>query len=308
MRIRKHLKALLKGMTQWLDEENKDPSPQIPPAETPWYEQATPFDNGYLWLLGNFSKLMKDPICSRRPQYIWGVLQGAALAKVLGMLHISVIEFGVGGGAGLLTLERIAELCEEMVDIRIEVYGFDTGTGSPKPQDYRDCPHKFLEGYYPLDKEQLAKRLRRARLQLGLVKDTVGAFIQSIPPPVAFVGFDLCMYSSMKDALQLFDADDGLLLPRTSCSFRNVIGKDYCEYTGELLAIAEFNSMHVMRKVSAIPGFQFIIPSPFNSLWWIQMMYNLHIFDHPLYNSPEALWQPAVIDLDGNEIYKPVPK
>jgi len=136
MRVRKHLKALLKGMTQWHDEEDKDPSPQIPPAETPWYEQPTPFDNGYLWLFGNFSKLMKAPICSRRPQYIYGVLQGAALAKVLGMQQISVIEFGVGGGAGLLALEHTAERCEDLVGIDIDVYGFDTGTGQPRPQDY----------------------------------------------------------------------------------------------------------------------------------------------------------------------------
>jgi len=166
----------------------------------------------------------------------------------------------------------------------------------------------MLEGYYPADKEQLAKRMRRARLKLGLVKDTVGAFIQSTPPPVDFVGFDFAMYSSTKDALRLFDADDGLLLPRTPCSFRSAIGKDYCEYTGELLAIAEFNSTHVTRKLQAIRTLSLFFPYPFNCMWWIEMMYTFHSFYHPLYNIPESLRQPAAMDTDGNEIYQEVPK
>ena len=144
---------------QWLDERDKNSGAEVPPADTP----SVPLDNSYPRLVTHFVKLMQDPICSTHPQYIYGVLQGAALAKVLGMQRISVLEFGVGAGAGLLALERTAERCEEMVDIGIEVYGFDTGTGMPKPQDYRDCPYKMLEGYYPADKEQLAKRMRRAQ-------------------------------------------------------------------------------------------------------------------------------------------------
>lgn len=304
MRVRKQLKALIHGMMQWLDEGDKDPSPEVPSTDT----SSVPFDNSYPWLVTNFVKLMQDPICSRRPQYIYGVLQGAALAKVLGVPQISVLEFGVGSGAGLLALERIAERSEGLVGIGIDVYGFDTGTGMPKPQDYRDCPQKMLEGYYPVDQDELATRLRRAHLKLGLVKDTVEAFIQSNPPLMAFVAFDLVMYSSTKDAFRLFDADDALLLPRTPCSFRSAIGKDYCEYTGELLAISEFNSAHVMRKLQAIRTLYLFFPYPFNCMWWIEMMYTFHSFNHPLYNSPESLRQPAIIDIDGNEIYESVPK
>jgi hypothetical protein len=43
-----------------------------------------------------------------RPQYAYGVFHAADLAKRLGVSAISVIEFGVAGGLGLLALENIA--------------------------------------------------------------------------------------------------------------------------------------------------------------------------------------------------------
>jgi len=55
-----------------------------------------PFDNTYAWLNWAFSQVSSNasPLCKSRPQYIWGIAQGAALAKVLGENRISVIEFG----------------------------------------------------------------------------------------------------------------------------------------------------------------------------------------------------------------------
>src|SRR5271156_3346394 len=75
--------------------------------------RPVPFDNTYPWLNYTFLKLMKDSGCAQRQQYAWGVIQGAALAKVLGISRISVIELGVAGGCGLITLERIAENVEK---------------------------------------------------------------------------------------------------------------------------------------------------------------------------------------------------
>ena len=61
---------------------------------------------------------MRDEQCARRPSYPWGVLQGAALAKVLAVPRISVLEFGGAGGAGLLALERAAERAKELTGVR----------------------------------------------------------------------------------------------------------------------------------------------------------------------------------------------
>src|SRR5262245_13456792 len=76
-----------------------------------------------------------------RPHYTYCLFQAALLAQRLGIERISVIEFGVAGGNGLLELERIAAQVEANLNTRIEIWGFDTGAGLPKPLDYRDIPY-----------------------------------------------------------------------------------------------------------------------------------------------------------------------
>ena len=83
------------------------------------------------------------------------MVQGAGLAQVLRIPRISVIEFGVAGGNGLMALQDIAARVEAIFGVIIDVYGFDTGVGLPKPTDYRDLPNVFVEGFYPMDVEKL---------------------------------------------------------------------------------------------------------------------------------------------------------
>jgi len=294
MDLKKHLRMVARRAQRWLLEEERPPSPAVPDV---------PFDNRDDWMQASYVKLNQEPVCAKRPQYIWGVLQGAALGRVLGITRISVIEFGVAGGAGLLAMERAAEIAEEMVGIKIDVYGFDTGMGLPNTTDYRDVPFRWSEGFWPLDKQTLQKRLRRARLVLGLTKDTIPAFIQANPATVAFAAFDLTLYSSTADALQLFGAEHNLLLPRTFCMFRSLVGSrgDQCDYIGERLAIHEFNTKHATRKLSPMYGLRHFVPAVNNWLW-PDLFYCLHIFDHPLYSKPSSLRQNVAIDADGNEI------
>lgn len=269
-------------------------------SQSPTSLISVPFDNSYAWLLAAFDRVMQDPECATRPQYVYGILQGTALAKVLGINRISVIEFGVGGGAGLVAMECIAEYGEKMVDIAVDVYGFDTATGFPKPKDYRDIPYKWSEGFYPCDKNELLKRLRRSHLKIGLLSETLPVFVQNGVSPIAFVGTDICLYSSTKEALKLFDANPNLLLPRLPCSFRGAVGKDFSDYTGELLAVSEFNAEHSMRKISPIRGMEYFLPPRYRS-FWIPMLHSLHIFDHPLYDHPESRQQSAIVDINDRE-------
>jgi hypothetical protein len=250
------------------------------------------YECAYIWLNLILTKLMAEDGEALRPNYTWGVLQGVHLAKTLGADRVSVIEFGVAGGNGLVSLERIAEKVELILGVGIDVYGFDTGRGLPKPLDYRDCPNLWSEGIYVMDEEKLRKRLKRAHLLLGLVEDTVSQFIKSKPSPVAFVSFDLDYYTSTMQAFKLLDADHALLLPRIYCYFDDILGFTYSEYNGERLAISEFNSSHETTKVSPIYGLKYFLPSLYAQAEWSEQFYIAHIFNHELYGRSDGLGGP----------------
>ncbi len=245
-------------------------------------------DYAYPWLNSIFTKLLSEGLARERSWYTWGVLQGVYLAKVVGIKRVSVIEFGVAGGNGLVSLERIAEKVEKIFGVDVDVYGFDSGSGLPKPLDYRDCPNLWSSGYFPMDKEKLQRRLQRAKLFLGLVEDTVPEFIKSKPSPVAFISFDLDYYTSTMQAFRLLEADENLLLPRIHCYFDDIMGFTYSDYNGERLAISEFNASHSSRKISPIYGLRYFLPAPHAQADWSEMFYIAHIFDHNLYDRDDG--------------------
>jgi hypothetical protein len=224
-----------------------------------------------------------------RPHFVWGVVQGAHLARALGIKRISVIEFGVAGGNGLICLEQVAAGVERALDIKIDVYGFDTGGGLPPPKDHRDLPNLWTERAFPMDAAELRGRLKKARLVLGLVKETIGQFVDARPHPVAFISFDLDYYSSTMEAFELLDAEKELLLPRVYCYFDDILGFTYSDFAGERLAIADFNASHRLRKISPIYGLRYFLPAPYDQARWNEMMFIAHLFDHDLYGRYDGL-------------------
>ena len=78
-----------------------------------------------------------------RPAYAYCAYHAAMLAKKLGIDALSLIEFGVAGGNGLLFLERFASRIERALNLRVEVYGFDTGEGLPHLGGPEDMPYWF---------------------------------------------------------------------------------------------------------------------------------------------------------------------
>lgn len=233
-----------------------------------------------------------------RPNYSWSVVQAAHLAKAIGLPRISVIEFGVAGGNGLLALERAAEIVESMFGVGIDVYGFDSGKGLPKPVDYRDLPHFWKESSFVMDEEKLRERLRRAQLWIGPVAETVPAFIGSRPAPVGFIAFDLDYYSSTKEALRVLEADREMVMPRVHCYFDDILGFSYSEFTGERLAIQEFNDAHRFRKLSPIRGLQYYLLPSYRDEPWPQQMFLAHLFDHPLYGQFDHIHKEVTTGLD----------
>src|SRR5262245_35619699 len=194
-----------------------------------------------------------------RPSYTWGVLQGAHLAGALGIGRISVIEFGVAGGNGLVALELAAEKTQVLLGVQIDVHGFDTGRGLPCPVDYRDHPNIYMESTFRMDEETLRLRLRSTQLHVGLIKETIPRFLASGPSPIAFISFDLDYYSSTVDALGVLQADAARLLPRVHCYFDDIMGLTCSEWAGERLAINEFNEHQSRRKISSIFGLKYFL-------------------------------------------------
>lgn len=239
-----------------------------------------------------FREVMK--VDKARAQYVWGVLCGADLAKKLGIENISVIEFGVAGGNGLVCLEKISSLIEKIYSIKIDVYGFDAGRGLPKPVDYRDLPNLWGEGYFPMDVEKLKERINKAELILGGVKETVPQFLESNPAPIAFISFDLDLYTSTMEVFTLFDGDENLFLPRVHCFFDDIMGYTYSDFNGERLAISEFNHSHRFKKISKIYGLKYYVEDSS----WVEQIYLLHIFNHKLYGENDGLLQTDMMSLE----------
>jgi tetratricopeptide (TPR) repeat protein len=225
-----------------------------------------------------------------KPQYAHGVLRAATLAAKLGVGRIAAIEFGVAGGNGLVALETHAAEVEAVTGVAVEVIGFDTGEGLFEPVDHRDMPYMFAAGNYVIDVPKLESRLRSASLVLGDAATTFGAWLTAGRPPIGFMSFDMDVYSATSAVLaHLGDTSPAAsLLPRTNVYFDDVFGfqgQDYNRFTGELLAIDEFNDGNASAKLAEDRTFRSL---PVNAPWH-HGMYMLHRFDHgeyPTYISP----------------------
>jgi hypothetical protein len=220
-----------------------------------------------------------------RPHYAYGVQQAAVLAQRLGVPRISVLEFGVAGGQGLVELDRIARRSTAATGVRIDVYGFDRGLGLPKPTDYRDLPYIWREGDFTMDVDALRAYVPRATLVLGDIEDTVPVFLaQQEPAPIGFVSIDVDYYSSTAAALRLFSAGHSHFLPRVFCYFDDTVGDEdqiiHNEFVGELCAIRELNAQEDRLKLAPVNGLRHkrVVGAPWNDL-----IYVLHRFDHPDY-------------------------
>jgi hypothetical protein len=228
-------------------------------------------------------KFRHDIGAIERPNYSYLVFEAARLAHRLGHERVSILEFGVAGGSGLVILEQHAEWIEKIIPIKIEIYGFDTGEGLPAPMDYRDLPYHWKPGFFRMDQRSLEARLKRAKLVLGNISETSKTFFSDYDPaPIGAVSHDMDFYSSTSDGLKIFEADDRYLLPRIPCYFDDVIGGDielYGDHSGERLAIHNFNDRHTDRKLS--PAYYLQANLGFQK--WHHQIWPLHIFSHADY-------------------------
>ncbi|MCA9299165.1 MAG: hypothetical protein KDA28_08875 [Phycisphaerales bacterium] len=236
--------------------------------------------------VGSFERRLAWDIFPR-PHYAYCTYHAARLAERLGIERISVIEFGVAGGNGLVELERMAEAVEQEFKTKIDVYGFDTGLGLPPPLDYRDLPYIWQEGHFKMDIEALKARLSRANLVFGDVKDTVPTFCEKHKPaPIGAVFMDLDYYSATIDGLEIFETPSEYALPRVFCYFDDVGSAEgggiMCDKVGQLLAIDEYNDRNDRRHLARIGGFEH---TRNRKASWNDKIFVHHAFDHPHYDT-----------------------
>lgn len=216
-----------------------------------------------------------------RPYYGYCIQKAAQLAKSLGHEKMSIIELGVAGGAGLLTIEKNCALLKKFIHIDFEVYGFDIETGLPKPVDFRDEPYKWSEGFYKMDREKLESNLQFSKLIIGDVQKTVKTFFYDYDPaPIGCIIFDLDLYSSTKSAMKIFDANSDFFLPRVMCYFDDI---GSIEFVGERLAIKEFNIEQDSKKIGQNLKLKFNLKVRGNYI------FEYHDFKHPDYNKDSEI-------------------
>jgi hypothetical protein len=225
-----------------------------------------------------------------RQQFAFPLLHAAELARQMGVQQLVAMEIGVASGAGLLNICGITERITKETGVRFRIIGFDTGKGMPPPIDYRDLPELWQEGDFPMDERALRMKLpQNAELAIGPLKETIPAVLESITADerVGFVSIDVDYYSSTVEALKIFSGAPNLYLPRVLLYLDDIIVEPISPWTGELLAINEFNAGQKLRKIAPFPFLR--SRRIFQRARWIDQIYFCHVHDHEWRSPGSAL-------------------
>jgi hypothetical protein len=234
----------------------------------------------FVVIFGSFrAKIEFDLIL--RCHHAYALLRAADDAKNLGLKSITVIEFGVASGAGLLNICDISQRVTKITGIEFDIIGFDTGGGMPAPESYRDHPDLYAKEDFPMDVVALKRMLpSNAKIFLGDISLTIKEFLCQLTAhsPIGFVSIDVDYYSSTRDALLLFDGESDQYLPRVQVYLDDLEDLAHNSWCGELLAVNEFNAVREVRKIEQhkfLRGYRV-----FKNARWIDHMFQLHVLDH----------------------------
>ena len=215
-----------------------------------------------------------------KPHYESILYEACLEAKKLGINQVSVIELGVAGGAGIVSLEKYKKKIEKVLDINIKIYGFDMGSGLPKIEADEDLPFLWRKGLYNIDKAALEKKVN-SKIFYGDVKNTVDDFVKINKNNICCIFFDLDLYTSTINFLNQIPKIKDHLLPRVLCYFDDVyVFENYInQFNGVFKAIDEFNKNFSEFKLGySVDHFKnFKFPLARTSI------YTLHSFKNHLY-------------------------
>lgn len=238
--------------------------------------------SAFVAIFGSFRRKVDFDLVVR-PQYAFSILRAADLANEWGYKKLTILEFGVASGAGLLNICAIAEKVTRATGVEFRVVGFDTGTGMPSPIDYRDLPEMYQEGDFPMDVERLRARLpSNCELILGPVNETIPPFLNSVSTdaPIGFASIDVDYYSSSKQSLEIFKSDPGKYLPLVPIYLDDIGDITVNPWVGEALAVNEFNEENQKRKIS--PWTMLRALRICKNAKWIDHIYGYHVLDHEI--------------------------
>ena len=125
-----------------------------------------------------------------RPHYETVLYESAREATKLGYKELSAIELGVAGGNGMIALEKCKNKIEKIFNIKIKLFGFDTGDGMPESKLTEDALFNWKKGDYKMNKDVLQKKLK-SKIYFGLIEKTIEDFINDKPPQICAIFFDM---------------------------------------------------------------------------------------------------------------------
>jgi hypothetical protein len=217
-----------------------------------------------------------------RPHFHSCLYETALEAKELDLKNISILEFGVAGGNGLMSIEKYCNQIEKKINIQFKIFGFDLGDkqGLPMTNAAEDLKYFWSSGDFKMNLEKLKKNLKKSELILGDINKTLNDFILNyIGPPIGAIFFDLDFYTSTKKSFEIFNLPEEYRMPRIRCYFDDIQAPTN-NYNGVIKAINEFNSNNSDKKIAKFGG---------NSLDykygpWYEEFYEMHDFSHKNYN------------------------
>ena len=223
-----------------------------------------------------------------RPPYGYGMLRAADEAKYFGHKKVTVLEFGVASGSGLMNMAGLARRIRGETGIDFRIVGFDTGEGLPDVKGYKDHAELWSARDFAMrERDELLLNIgNNAEIIFGDINDTIDDFTAKLSPecPIGFISIDVDIYTATAYALRCLRGSADLYLPAISMYLDDTSFFFANDWAGELLAIREFNEASELRKIGqdrSLPGHRPKTAEP-----WYQRMYVCHILDHEMRNHP----------------------
>ena len=217
-----------------------------------------------------------------RQHHAYCILKCAEEAKRLNINTISLIEFGVANGAGLMNISKLSKKVTKVTGIEFKIYGFDTGAGMPVPKSFEDHPELYKVGDYPMDLINLKLKLdNNVELIIGDLDKTIKNFSQNVLNfPIGFISLDVDYYSSSVQALNLLDSiNSNQLLPCTYLYVDDIEEDTHNSICGELGAIASFNKNNC-KNIFIEKNSNIRWNRVFKNAKWIDKIFYIHNFNH----------------------------